>query len=407
MAVALLLLGAPQARGDAVRIGLFSLFKPRVIEARIVSGDRVVLDTNRIAGSRPLGAGSRLRFELAGEQLNIIVSDGFGGHRQAFTTAEARIHADGAATVEMLLPGTLRRVVRGELTISAGQRQRGVLNVVLTTEREAAVASVVAAETEARTPEALKALAVVVRTFMLSHPNRHTDDGYDFCDTTHCQFYRGESDLAAEVTRPAVASAVAATAGEYLSFEGKPLEAYFTAACGGLTATPQMVWGGVCNYPYTRLRCDWCRASSHYRWTRQADAHAVFAALATALGTPLSVRAELVADSDAESGLVRAVVVRDRGRQWMMSADEFRRVTGRRLGWNKVLSQTFTIERRGEQIIFRGKGFGSQVGLCLAGAVAQARAGRRYDEILRFYFPRAEISNRRRSLSDRAPASER
>ena len=134
-----------------------------------------------------------------------------------------------------VLPGKLRRTVRGELTVSS--RPRGALNVVLTTEREAVVASVVAAETEARTPEALKALAVVVRTFMLSHPNRHADDGFDFCDTTHCQLYRGESDLAAEVARPAVASAVAATMGEHLVFEGHVVEAYFTASCGGLTAT--------------------------------------------------------------------------------------------------------------------------------------------------------------------------
>jgi stage II sporulation protein D (peptidoglycan lytic transglycosylase) len=61
------------------------------------------------------------------------------------------------------------------------------------------------------------------------------------------------------------------------------------------------------------------------------------------------------------------------------------------------LSQSFTVARRGEELIFRGKGFGSQVGLCLAGAVAQARAGRHYDEILRFYFPQAEISSRSRN----------
>src|SRR5690242_14702574 len=127
MAGTLVLLAAPAARGDAVRIGLFSLFKPQVIEARIVSGAGAALDINRIAGSRPLGAGSRVRLELAGEQLNIIVSDGDGGHRQAFTTAEARIHADGAATIELVLPGKLRRMVRGELTFSASTRQRGAL----------------------------------------------------------------------------------------------------------------------------------------------------------------------------------------------------------------------------------------------------------------------------------------
>jgi stage II sporulation protein D len=392
-----MMLAAPSARADTVRIGLFSLFKPQVVEARIVSGDGVTLDTNRMAGSRPLAAGYRVRLQLAGDQLNVTVRDAFGSLRQSFTAGEARIHASEAATLELILPGKLRRTVRGALTIGVGrQNLRGALKIILTTDREAAVASVVAAETEARAPEALKALAVVVRTFMLSHPNRHADDGFDFCDTTHCQFYRGETDLAAEAATPAVASAVAATTGEQLSFAGKPLEAYFTASCGGMTATPQMVWGGVCNYPYQRLRCDWCRASSHYAWTRQANARAVFNALAVALDAPLSRRAELAVERDA-AGFVRAVIVRDAGRQWAMSADQFRRAIGRRLGWSTVLSQTFTIGRRGEQLIFRGKGFGSQIGLCLAGAAAQARAGRRYDEILRFYFPQAEISSRPRN----------
>lgn len=392
-----MMLAAPLARAEGVRIGLFGLFKPQTVEARILSGDHLALDTNRLTGGQPLAAGWRVRLQLAGDQLTVTISDAFGSPRQNFTASWARIHASEAATVELLLPGKLRRLVRGDLTITAGQQsRRGALQIILTTEREAAVASVVAAETEARAPEALKALAVVVRTFMLSHPNRHADEGFDFCDTTHCQFYRGEADLAAEAANPAVASAVAATSGEQLSFSGKPLEAYFTASCGGMTATPPMVWGGTCNYPYKRLRCNWCRRSSHYTWTRQASARAVFSALAGALGSPLSHRAELVVDRD-EAGFVRAVMIGDGRRQTTMSADAFRRIIGRRLGWNTVLSQSFTIVRRGEQLIFQGKGFGSQVGLCLAGAVAQARAGRRYEEILRFYFPQAEISSRSRN----------
>jgi stage II sporulation protein D (peptidoglycan lytic transglycosylase) len=385
-------LAAPSARGESVRIGLLSLFKPRAVEARVVAGDGVALDTDRLSGGLALAAGYRVRFELAGEQLRVTVSDAFGSVRRTFAATEARIHSGREATLELALPGKLSRRVRGDLTISGGRDNlRGALKIVLTTEREAAVASVVAAETEARTPEALKALAVVVRTYMLSHPNRHAGDGFDFCDTTHCQLYRGESDLAAEVARPVVLSAVAATAGEHLTFEGKPLEAYHTAACGGVTAMPQMVWGGVCNYPYTRLRCAWCRASSHYRWTRQASAPAIFAALAASLSSPLSPQAELTLNRD-ETGFVRAVRLSDAGREWTMSADEFRRAIGRRLGWNVVLSGSFNLARRGQQLTFRGQGFGSQVGLCLAGAVAQARAGRGYADILRFYFPRAEIS---------------
>ena len=90
-------------------------------------------------------------------------------------------------------------------------------------------------------------------------------------------------------------------------------------------------------------------------------------------------------------GPVRRVIIRDKGRRLAMATEEFRRALGLRLGWNKVLSPTFQVERRGRHFVFRGRGFGSQVGLCLAGANAQAASGRGYRDILEFYYPRAEI----------------
>jgi hypothetical protein len=36
-------------------------------------------------------------------------------------------------------------------------------------------------------PEALKALAIAIRTFAVRNRDRHAKDGYDFCSTTHCQ----------------------------------------------------------------------------------------------------------------------------------------------------------------------------------------------------------------------------
>jgi SpoIID/LytB domain protein len=243
---------------------------------------------------------------------------------------------------------------------------------------------------------------------MLSHPNRHPGEGFDFCDTTHCQFYRGESDLMLEAASPAVASAVDATRDESLSYHGYPVETYFTATCGGLTLTPTMVWGGSSRYPYSHVHCNWCRDSSHYAWTRSAGAKSIEAALAVSRG------AEISTENDSD-GFVRRVLIRQSGRQsWphstngaelSMSADEFRRAVGRRLGWNIVLSPTFTVRRQGEQYVFRGKGFGSQIGLCLAGAVAQARAGRRYDEILQFYFPAATLEKKAKGKRQEAKVS--
>jgi stage II sporulation protein D len=394
----LALISQPTARADSVRIGLFSLFKPQVLQARIAAGDGATLDTGGISSAQAITPGQLIGISLVGNHLSVTVSDSFGRIRQSFNATEARITPAGSATLELTLPGKMKRVVRGDLSVAAGERSlRGTLKVILITDRESAVASVVAAEIGGeRAPEAIKALAVVVRTFMLSHAGRHADEGFDFCDTTHCQFYRGESDLSAELASPVIASAVAAVESQHLSFDGKPVESYFTSVCGGRSVTPEMVWGGASDkgYQYHRVICRWCRASPYANWRRSASEASVLNALSIAVGFRLSHAARIVIDNDEADGFARSVIINDAGRQVRMSADEFRRAIGRKLGWGTVLSPTFTIERRGRSIIFRGKGFGSQVGLCLAGAVAQAKAGLSYQEILKFYYPQTEIRDR-------------
>ena len=65
----------------------------------------------------------------------------------------------------------------------------GELVPVVSMDLETAVASVVAAEQVAGTPlEALKAQAVATRSYFVATRGRHR--GFDFCDTTHCQFLR-------------------------------------------------------------------------------------------------------------------------------------------------------------------------------------------------------------------------
>jgi stage II sporulation protein D len=390
--IGLLILPAHPGDGaGSVRIGLFSLFKPEVMHARIASGEGATLDTGTISGNRAIVPGEMIRIRLVSSHLNITVSDAFGRVSRSLNTTRARIVPAGSTAVELILPGKMNRAVRGEVVVAARQRsRRGSLSIMLVTDRESAVASVVAAEIGGeRSVEAIKALSVVVRTFMLSHTGRHSDEGFDFCDTTHCQVYKGE-DASSEAASRAVANAVAATAGEFLSFANRPLASYFTAVCGGLSATPAMVWGGesVGGYAYHRVSCRWCHASRYNKWERSAGASSALDALSAAAGFRLSQTAQILVNSFDESGLVRSVTIRDAGRQVTMTADEFRRAIGRKLGWSTVLSPTFTVERRGSSMIFRGRGFGSQVGLCLAGAIAQAAAGRGYREILSFYYPR-------------------
>jgi stage II sporulation protein D len=85
--------------------------------------------------------------------------------------------------------------------------------------------------------EALKAQAIAARTYAVKRRGQFADEGYDLCATPACQVYRG---FAAE--RPLSNAAVAETAGEVLTFDGKPVEALYTSTCGGRTENAENVF---------------------------------------------------------------------------------------------------------------------------------------------------------------------
>src|SRR2546427_7452071 len=102
--------------------------------------------------------------------------------------------------------------------------QSAIVSVHLVTENvtkeislEEYVLGVLRAEGSMETePEALKALAIAIRTYALKNRGRHAKDGYDFCTTTHCQRFvlaedRGSSPT---VREGSLIAAVRATEGQ-------------------------------------------------------------------------------------------------------------------------------------------------------------------------------------------------
>ena len=68
-----------------------------------------------------------------------------------------------------------------------GARARG-LTLTITVPLEEYVAGVLAGESAGfRSAQSLAAMAVAVRTYAVRFQGRHKPEGYDFCDTTHCQ----------------------------------------------------------------------------------------------------------------------------------------------------------------------------------------------------------------------------
>ena len=93
--------------------------------------------------------------------------------------------------------------------------------------------------------EALKAQAVAARTYAMTKLGAHTGSGYQLCDTTACQVYKGYSNEASSTT-----AAVDATAGEVACYNGSPIEAVFSASTGGYTENSENVWYAA--VPYLR-----------------------------------------------------------------------------------------------------------------------------------------------------------
>ena len=333
-----LLLNAPRNARE-VRVGVLGLFHPREIKLQASSNEAVVI---RFADETfVLEPGSRMDafVQVSGGELLVE----FGGH--TFRTAELHAAArnNGFVCFLLTIPGRVTRAYRGRLDVKAAH---GEVLPIITMDLETAVASAVAAESSSKAPlEALKAQAVVARSYFLAGRGRHHD--FDFCDLTHCQFLReppAQDSFAAVATRK--------THGMVLSYLEKPFAPMFSRSCGGRTRTPAELGLPGSAYSYFSVLCGFCYKSP-FHWTRRLSLED-----AALLGK-------------GESG---------------------RLAVDRRLGWNAVPSNNFTSREEGGQAILEGTGEGHGIGLCQRGAKAMAEHGRSFRQILNHYFPNTTLT---------------
>jgi stage II sporulation protein D len=258
----------------------------------------------------------------------------------------------------------------------------GEVAIVVRMALEDHVAAVVAAETDLGTPiEALKALAVVARSFAASARGRHADA--DLCDLAHCQVMRA---VPAGTHRAAARAATRATAGRVLRApSGDVAVATFHAACGGHTADPAEVFGGEPTGA-AAVADPGCPESPWEASVPEAVLSRVAGdALSRGAGAP--VPAGSLRFLRGQGGFV--VQVTDGTRR--VGGESFARALDRALGHGRIRSARLGIERSGGALRVAGTGIGHGVGLCQAGAATRAARGEGYEAILRHYFPGARL----------------
>jgi len=330
------ILPRPIACTQEVRIAVLGLFHPAQLSVSAGPGAALLVE----AGDKSLVIENSSSCRVAnltsqGERVDLHCGD-----RLAQGPDIKLAKREGTpAEFYLRIPGKISRRYWGKLEVTA---HSGRLIPIVQMDVETAVASVVAAETLPDTAlEALKAQAVAARSYLLAGKGRH--HGFDFCDTTHCQFLR-------EPPPPGLPAAIAtrATRGLVLAYEQRVFAAMYTRSCSGHTHTPSELGMAASAYPYFSVRCQYCRVHPA-RWQ-----------------TRISVRDSINLRSFDENARIRTV---------------------RRLGWDTIPGDDFTTRYQGGVIVVEGVGQGHGIGLCEAGARAMAAAGIDFRQILAHYYP--------------------
>ena len=243
--------------------------------------------------------------------------------------------------------------------------------------------------------EALKAQAVVARTYTLykivNNDGKHKE--VDICDDSTCcqawiskenRFARWEESEQEENWKKIV-NAVNSTQGKIITYQGKPINAFFHSNSGGETEAPIEVWGGS-GYPYlqsvsTAGEDAYSQYSSEAEFTEEEyvekikEVHSDF---------EINWKEDncIEVTEYTEGNRVKTIKIGN----LELSGVEVRTIFGLR-------SANFKVTREGGKIKFEVTGYGHGVGMSQTGADSLAKQGKNYEDIIHHFYTDVEITD--------------
>lgn len=234
---------------------------------------RVLLEGNRhalsVSGASRVGTrrlSPNLTYTLTAAGRGRVVVRG-AGRRALSVAAPARLSGPGLLRVGGRADnGVSGGRYRGALVVSAALQ--GGLDAVNVLSTEDYVRGVISGEMPAEWPaQALQAQAVASRSYGLAAHDAPHGAPFDVYADTRSQVYRGP---AAET--PSTDLATAATAGQVVTYGGRPVVTYFFDTSGGYTENVEYGFPGAAAQPWLRGVPDpYDAISPLHRWTVRLD----------------------------------------------------------------------------------------------------------------------------------------
>lgn len=254
----------------------------------------------------------------------------------------------------------------------------------------------------------------------------HTDHTlFDVCADDHCQRYQGIT----KETSPNVAEAIRRTRGELLTYGDEICDARFSKCCGGAMEEFQYCWDdtpkpylkGIGDTPEETIpdltveenARQWILSSPNsfcnttdkrilsqvlndydqettdfYRWRVSYTQEELSKLVEKKLGAGLGTITDMRPLKRGTSGRICELRITGTKKTIVVGKElEIRRA----LSESHLYSSAFVVEKQGDTFTLIGAGWGHGVGLCQIGAAVMGDKGYAYDEILRHYYPGAEI----------------
>lgn len=254
----------------------------------------------------------------------------------------------------------------------------------------------------------------------------HTDHTlFDVCADDHCQRYQGIT----KETSPNVAEAIRRTRGELLTCGDEICDARFSKCCGGAMEEFQYCWDdtpkpylkGIGDTPEETIpdltveenARQWILSSpksfcnttdkrilsqvlndydqettDFYRWRVSYTQEELSKLVEKKLGAGLGTITDMRPLKRGTSGRICELRITGTKKTIVVGKElEIRRA----LSESHLYSSAFVVEKQGDTFTLIGAGWGHGVGLCQIGAAVMGDKGYAYDEILRHYYPGAEI----------------
>lgn len=240
--------------------------------------------------------------------------------------------------------------------------------------------------------EALKAQAIVARTYTIYKILNKKHENADICDdSTCCQAWISKEDRLSkweesqrEGNWNKICECVKETQGKIVTYENKPIDAFFHSNSGGITELPVNVWGGT-GYPYLQS----VETSGEEAYTQYSSEVTL---TKEQLLNKLKEKYEDIAIDFSNNDDIKIMEYTEGTRiktikfgNHELSGVETRTLLG-------LKSTNFEVKIDEDNIKFSVKGYGHGVGMSQTGADSMAKQGSKAEDIIKHFYTGVEIS---------------